>query len=46
MTKMRFSSHLVSEEITTCGYSALTLAKCTTIMIAELTIMGGLGSRD
>jgi hypothetical protein len=44
MAKMRFSSRLDSDEITTRGYSALTFLKNTTIMIADLTIMSSLGS--
>jgi hypothetical protein len=44
MTKWRFSSRLASDEITTRGYRALTFAKYTTIIIAELTVMSGLGS--
>jgi hypothetical protein len=44
MAKMRFSSRLASNEITTRGYRALTFAKCTTIMIAELAVISGLGS--
>jgi hypothetical protein len=44
MAKMRFSSHLASDEITTRGYRAVTFAKSTTIMIAELTAMSNLGS--
>jgi hypothetical protein len=44
MAKGRFSSRLASDEITTRGYRALTFVKCTTIMIAELTVTSGLGS--
>jgi hypothetical protein len=44
MTKMRFSGRLRNNEITTHRYRALTFAKYTTIMIAELTIISGLGS--
>jgi hypothetical protein len=44
MVKRRFSSHLASDEITNRGYKALTFAKSMTIMIAELTVMSGLGS--
>jgi hypothetical protein len=44
MAKRRVSSRLASDEITTCGYRELTFAKCTTIMIAELTVTSGLGS--
>jgi hypothetical protein len=42
--KMRFSCHLVSDEITTRGYKTVTFAKCTPIMIAELAVTRGLGS--
>jgi hypothetical protein len=44
MAKRSFSSHLASDELTTCGYRALTFAKCTTIKIAELVVTSGLGS--
>jgi hypothetical protein len=44
MAKRRFSSLLASDEITTCGYRALTFAKCTTIIIAELVVTSCLGS--
>jgi hypothetical protein len=44
MAKMRFSSRLASDEITTRGYRVLTFAKCTTMMIAKLTVTSGLGS--
>jgi hypothetical protein len=44
MAKMRFSSRLASDEITMRGYRALTFAKCTTIMIVELTVKSSLGS--
>jgi hypothetical protein len=44
MAKQRFSSRPISDEITTREYSALTFAKCTTIMIAELTVTSRLGS--
>jgi hypothetical protein len=44
MAERRFSSRLASDEITTRGYMALTFSKCTTIMIAELTVMSVLGS--
>jgi hypothetical protein len=40
----RISSHLADDEITTRGYSALTFAKCTTIMIVKLAITRSLGS--
>jgi hypothetical protein len=47
MTKLRFSSHLASDEITMRGYRTLTFVKCTTIMIAELAVTSGLeSSRD
>jgi hypothetical protein len=44
MTKRRFSSHPISDEITTRGYVALTFVKCTTIMIVELAVTSGIGS--
>jgi hypothetical protein len=44
MAKRRFSSHLASFEIPTHGYMALTIAKCTTIMIAKLVVASGLGT--
>jgi hypothetical protein len=44
MIKMRFSSRLTHDEITMCGYIVLTFVKYTTIMIAELMVMSGLGS--
>jgi hypothetical protein len=44
IAKRRVSSHLASNEITTRGYRALTIAKCTTIMRAELAVTCGLGS--
>jgi hypothetical protein len=44
MAKRWFSSSLARDEITTHGYMALTFAKCTTIMIVELTVLSGLGS--
>jgi hypothetical protein len=44
MAKIRFSSRLASDEITTRGYRALTFAKCTTMMIVKLTVTSGLGS--
>jgi hypothetical protein len=47
MAKMRFSSRLASDEITTRGYKVLTSAECTTIMIAKrpeiLSRLDGLG---
>jgi hypothetical protein len=42
--KMRFSSRLASDEITTRGYRVLTFAGSTTIMIAKLKVMSDLGS--
>jgi hypothetical protein len=42
--KMRFSSRLASDEITTSMYRTLTFAKCTTIMIFEVLVTSGLGS--
>jgi hypothetical protein len=44
MVKRRFSSRLYIDEITMHGYMVLTFAKCTTIMIDELTITSGLES--
>jgi hypothetical protein len=44
MVKRRFSSHPISNEITAHGYMVLTTAECTTIMIAELVVISGLGS--
>jgi hypothetical protein len=44
MAKMRFSSHPCNDEITMRGYRALTFAKCTTIVIAELTVTSCLES--
>jgi hypothetical protein len=44
MAKRRFSSRPYNDEITTRGYSALTFAKCTTIMIAKLAVTSGMGS--
>jgi hypothetical protein len=44
MAKMRFSSRLANDEITTHGYRVLTFAKCTTIMIVELAVTRGPGS--
>jgi hypothetical protein len=44
MVKKRFPSRSISDEITMHGYMALTFAKCTTIMIAELVVTSGLGS--
>jgi hypothetical protein len=42
MVKMRFSSRLASDEISTCWCRALTFAKCTTIMIADLAVTSGM----
>jgi hypothetical protein len=44
MAKRRFCSRPQSDEITTRGNRALTFAKHTTIMIAELVVTSGLGS--
>jgi hypothetical protein len=44
MANMRFFIRLASNEITTDWYQALTIAKSTTIIIAELTVMSSLGS--
>jgi hypothetical protein len=44
MAEGKFSSCVASDKITTFGYRAPTFAKSTTIMIAELTVMSGLGS--
>jgi hypothetical protein len=44
MVKMRFSTCLAGDEITTHGCRALIFIKSTTIMIAELTVKSGLGS--
>jgi hypothetical protein len=41
--KRGFSSRSRSDEITMCGYRALTFVKCTTIMIAKLAVTNGLG---
>jgi hypothetical protein len=35
---------MMGDEITMRGYMALTFAKCTTIMVVELTVMNDLGS--
>jgi hypothetical protein len=43
MVKEDFSSHLASDEITTCGYGRY-FAKCKTIMIVELMVTNGLRS--
>jgi hypothetical protein len=34
----------MGDEIIMCGYRVLSLAKCTTIMIAELAVTSGVGS--
>jgi hypothetical protein len=34
----------MDNEITMCGYSILTSVECTSIMIAELTVISSLGS--
>jgi hypothetical protein len=34
----------MADDISTHGYRALTFAKCTTIVIAALTVTSGLGS--
>jgi hypothetical protein len=44
MAKMRFSSHLASDKITTRGYRVLTFAKCIIVMIVVLMVTSGLGS--
>jgi hypothetical protein len=44
MAKMRFSSHLASDEITTYEYRVLTSAECTAIMVVKLAVTSGLGS--
>jgi hypothetical protein len=44
MEKGGFYSRLASDEITTREYRVLTFAKCSTIMIAVLTVTSGLGS--
>jgi hypothetical protein len=44
MANGRVSSHPISDEITMRGYRVLTSAECTPIMIAELTVISGLGS--
>jgi hypothetical protein len=40
--KRRFSSCPISDEITTCGYRALSFAKYITIMIAEVMVTSSL----
>jgi hypothetical protein len=42
MAKRRFSSRLVSDEITMYWYRVLSSTECTTIMIAELVVTSGL----
>jgi hypothetical protein len=42
--KKRLSSRLYSDEINMHGYMSLAFAKCTTIMISELTVTSSLGS--
>jgi hypothetical protein len=44
MTKQSFSSHLISDEITICGYKTLTFAVCTTDIIVVFTVTYSLGS--
>jgi hypothetical protein len=44
MEKGGFSSRLASDEITTHEYSALTFAKCITVMTVVLAVTSGLGS--
>jgi hypothetical protein len=44
MVKRRFYIHLASDEITTRGFRVLPFAKCTTVIIAVLTVTSGLGS--
>jgi hypothetical protein len=44
MAKRRFLYSTTGDEITICGYRALTSAECTTIMIAKLAVTSGLGS--
>jgi hypothetical protein len=44
MVKGGFYSCLASDEITTRGYRILTFAKCTTVMIAMLTVISDLRS--
>jgi hypothetical protein len=44
MAKRRFSSRLISDEITTRGYRALTFVQCTTVMTAMLAVTSGLRS--
>jgi hypothetical protein len=44
MAKKTFSRRTIGDEITMRGYRALTIAKCTTIMIAKLAFTSGLGS--
>jgi hypothetical protein len=44
MVKMRFSSRLIDNEITMCGYMALTSAECIIVMTFVLMVTSGLGS--
>jgi hypothetical protein len=44
MAKRRFLYSPMGDKITNRGYRALSFAKCTTIMIAELAVTSGLGS--
>jgi hypothetical protein len=44
MAKRRLSSRPRSDEITTHGYRAPTVAKCTTVTTVVLTVTSGLGS--
>jgi hypothetical protein len=44
MAKRRILYSPTGDEITMRGYRALTFAKCTTIMIAELVVTSSLGS--
>jgi hypothetical protein len=42
MVKRKFlSNHLASDEITTCGYKALTFAKSTTVITVVLMVTSG-----
>jgi hypothetical protein len=42
--RLRFCFLGTGYDITTRGYIVLTFAKCTTLMIAEPTVLNGLGS--
>jgi hypothetical protein len=44
MAKRSFSSHPLSDEITSRGYRALTFTECTTVMTAVLMVTSSLGS--